>query len=374
MRILVATLAPFPSGTAHPVHIVGTAQGLVDAGHEVLLVPAQTGPGWPAGDAPPDTSGFRTLPLAERDHRGQSVVNGLRLHRLARRSRPDVAFADDVRSALALALAGVPVLVELHSMAFHASRLGRAALVRLLRRPELRAVVTISDALRDDLVADAGVPATLVHVLPEAARPRSDADLAAPAPDWVATGTRAGALQVGHTGSLYEGRGVELMVAVARALPDVDLHLLGGPADVADALRRRSDLPANVLVHGLRTATDAQRLQAAMDVLLAPYARSVATPGGVDTARWMSPMKVFEYLAAGRAIVCSDLPVLREVLDDDATALLVDPEDPDAWTAAIARLRDDAALRGRLGRQGRALHAERYTWEARTAGLIAAWR
>ena len=374
MRILVSTLTRYPSGTAHPVHITGTAQGLVDVGHSVLLVAAQAGPGWPAGSEPPDTSGFRVITLAVRDHRGQSLVNGLRLHRLARRSRPDMAFADDVRSALALAHAGVPVLVEFHSMAFHASRLSRVALARLLERPELRAVVTISGALREDLVALADVPADLVHVLPEAARPRTDAELTAPAPGWLAERMRPGVLQVGYSGSLYEGRGVDLMLDAACRLPDIDLHLLGGPADVAEALRERSDLPANVTVHGLRAIADVERFQAAMDVLLAPYARSVSTPGGVDTSRWMSPMKVFEYLAAGRAVVCSDLPVLREVLADEATALLVDPEDPGAWVGAIERLRDSPDLRDRLGVRGRSMHAERFTWSARTSGLLDAWR
>ena len=373
-RILVTTLTPYPSGTAQSVHVTGTVQGLVDAGHRVLLAPAQAGPGWPDGDAPPDTSGFRVTPLAGSDHRGQSIVNGLRLHRLARRTRPDVAYADDVRSALAIAHAGVPVLLELHTMAFHTSRLGRVALARLLERPELRAVVTISRALRDDLLTTAGVPEGLMRVLPEAARARPDDELTAAAPGWVAAGMRSGALQVGYSGSLYEGRGVDLMVEVARRLPDIDLHVLGGPVDAADALRRRSDLPGNVRVHGLRTIADAERLQSSMDVLLAPYARSVMTPGGVDTSRWMSPMKVFGYLAAGRAVICSDLPVLREVLEDGVTALLVDPEDVDGWAAAVARLRDDPELRTGLAARGRARHAERFTWETRTRGLLEAWR
>jgi glycosyltransferase involved in cell wall biosynthesis len=163
------------------------------------------------------------------------------------------------------------------------------------------------------------------------------------------------------------------MVELARRLPDIDLHVLGGPAADAEALRALPERPAGLHVHGLRPVADAERLQAAMDVLLAPYARSVATPGGVDTSRWMSPMKVFEYLAAGRAVVCSDLPALREVLEDDVTAVLVDPEDVDAWVDAVERLRDDATVREQLGARGRAVHAERFTWEARTRRLLDVW-
>jgi len=370
MRILVSTLTPFPSGTAHVVHITATAQGFVEAGHDVLLVAAQRGPGWPGG-VPPDTLGFEVRSLAERDHRGQSLVNAVRLRRLVRRMRPDLCFADDVRSGLALASGGAPVIVEFHSMQFHASALGRAALRRLLAQPSLRGLVTISGALREDLVAVAGVDPNLVTVAPEAARARSDGELRAPAPDWLAPTMRPGVLQVGYTGSLYGGRGVGLMVEVASRLPHIDLHVLGGPAAQADELRARPDRPPNLHVHGLRPVADAERLQTAMDVLLAPYAATVGTPGGVDTARWMSPMKVFEYLAAGRSIVCSDLPALREIVTDGETVLLATADDPDAWAAAVARLADDPELRGRLAGRGREVHAERYTWVTRTATLLA---
>lgn len=371
MRILVSTLTPFPSGTAHVVHITATAQGFADAGHAVTLATAQRGPGWP-DDTAPSALGFTVATLALRDHRGQSLLNGMRLRRLVREVRPDLCFADDVRSGLALAGAGAPTLVELHSLRFHASALSRLALRRLIASPNLRRIITISQALRDDLIAVTGVAAGMVTVAPEAARPRSDVELAAPAPDWLASAMRPGRLQVGYSGSLYGGRGVNLMVGLAARLPAVDVHVLGGPPAQAAALRERTDRPANLHVHGLRPVADAERLQNAMDVLLAPYSSSVQTPGGVDTARWMSPMKVFEYLAAGRAMVCSDLPVLRETLTHEETALLVEPDDTDAWVDAVVRLRDDEALRRGIGTRGRALHAEHHTWGHRTHALLGA--
>jgi glycosyltransferase involved in cell wall biosynthesis len=371
MRILISTLTPFPAGDAHVVHITGTARGFADAGHQVTLVSAQAGPGWPAGSAPEQLEAtVRTL--SRRDHRGQSLLNGLRLRRIVRELRPDLCFADDVRSGFALASAGAPVITEFHSMQFHTRRLGREALRRLVVHPELRALVTISGALRSDLAEVSGVDPARITVAPEAARPRSDEELTAPRPRWLAPAMRPRALQVGYTGSLFGGRGVELMVELARRSPDVDLHVLGGPEPQVDVLRQRTDRPANLHVHGLRPVGDAERMQVAMDVLLAPYASSVETPGGTDTARWMSPMKVFEYLASGRPMICSDLPVLREVLVDGETALLVAHDDVAAWAAALRRLANDGELRGRIGARGRAAHRERFTWAARTAALLTA--
>ena len=71
--------------------------------------------------------------------------------------------------------------------------------------------------------------------------------------------------------------------------------------------------PANVELAGYLPHGEVASFLAACDVLLAPYQRQVSIASGFDTARWMSPLKIFEYMAAGRLVLCSDLPALREV-------------------------------------------------------------
>ncbi len=68
-----------------------------------------------------------------------------------------------------------------------------------------------------------------------------------------------------------------------------------------------------------------------------PYEREIGiSSGGGHSAQVSSPMKMFEYLAAGRAIVASDLPVFREVLNE-RNAVLCPPERPAAWEGAHPR-------------------------------------
>jgi glycosyltransferase involved in cell wall biosynthesis len=100
------------------------------------------------------------------------------------------------------------------------------------------------------------------------------------------------------------------------------------------------------------------------DVLLLPHAAAAAT-------RHLSPLKLFEYLAAGRAIVASDLPAFREILTQNEHALLVPPDDPRALAQAIALLSRDPALRARLGSAARVLSAQ-HTWRGRAAKILAA--
>jgi glycosyltransferase involved in cell wall biosynthesis len=81
-------------------------------------------------------------------------------------------------------------------------------------------------------------------------------------------------------------------------------------------------------------------------------------------------LKLFEYMAAGRAIVASDLPAIREVIEHEVQALLVPPGDAGALAGAIRRLADDPALRDRLGRAARARVAD-FTWDRRAERLEA---
>ena len=115
---------------------------------------------------------------------------------------------------------------------------------------------------------------------------------------------------------------------------------------------------------------ETERLCLAFDVMLAPYQAEVRIAGGGETAAWMSPLKVFGYMAAAKPIVCSDLPVLREVVEDGRNGLLVQAEDPDAWAAALRRLLEDKELRERLSATAFADFLARHTWRGRASQCL----
>ncbi len=178
-------------------------------------------------------------------------------------------------------------------------------------------------------------------------------------------------LTVGYTGHLYPGRGMDLLVELAARFPALQFLWVGGREADVDRWRQRlrQDQIDNVTLTGFVPNRELPGYQAAMDILLMPYERVIEGSGGGNSADYCSPMKMFEYLAAGRAIISSDLPVLHEVLNDDL-AVFCPPEEPDPWAAALEELVLDPARRRALGDRARQAAAA-YTWQARALTSLA---
>jgi len=376
MRILFPTLSRFPSDEAPAVQVANMAQAFCDHGHTVTLV-APSGPTVgteaPAVEAAAIAArfgfqpGFRIVRLSPRIHRGQSYLHALRLNRMARHAEVDLVFSRNLRACLLPALRGVPTVFEAHTLTSLQGRQDRWVLRRLLRAPGCRGIVAISQALADDLRDVLGVDGSRILAAHDAVRIQPDADI----PQHSRTPNVP--LRVGYTGSLFAGRGIEVLLEVARTSSWIELHLVGGPVDRATQLEaelRSGVESANIIIHGPVSPAEARRLQSGFDVLVAPFSRTVMTDSGVDSSRWMSPMKVFEYLASGRPIVISDLPVLREVLRPDVDALMVPPEDPDALASALRRLADDPELGARLATSALQRARTEFTWELRARRIL----
>ena len=374
MRILFPTLSRFPTREAPAVQVTNMAQAFAELGHEVRLVV-------PAGDRGPDATtptpgamtalfGFRpafeVTTLSRRIHRGQSYLHAARIARIARRWSADLLFSRNLRACLVPALRGVPTVFEAHTVTSLTGRQHRWTLDRLLGAPGFRGIVAISGGLGEDLSAALGVPHGSIHVAHDAVR-ITDVPSVRP------RRTASDRVALAYTGSMFPGRGVELLVAVAERDARVELHLVGGPEETARTWAQAAPTAladGRIVIHGQVDPARARELQRSADVLAAPFANRVLTDSGVDSSRWMSPMKVAEYMASGRPIVTSDLPVLREVLRPGVDALMVPPEDVDAFTAAVGRLADDPALGERLATSALERAQHDLTWSLRAERIL----
>lgn len=368
MRIAYLSAFQIPSRAANSVHVMRMCQSFAANGHEVALFAAKSS--LHARDE------FRYYGVSESFKIVKSWRPAMRFagfwiyargvnSKLVSGPRPDLLYCRDRLCTLVAARLRIPFVFEVHDLA---SGIKRAIEKRLFRKKSFARLVAISNCLRNEYLQQfPELCAEKVIVAPDGADPPQ---VGGPTHDAAASGGRPGCLQVGYIGHLYPGRGVEIIVELARRRKDVDFHIVGGNEKDVGLWKSRANRLSNVRFHGFVEPSKTDYYRHTMDVLIAPYQENVYTESGAEIARWFSPLKVFEYMAAGKAIVASDLPALREILEHNVTALIIPPNDLNAWDEAIRSLRDDR-LRERLGLAAKAKFEEAYTWRERARRVVA---
>ncbi len=176
---------------------------------------------------------------------------------------------------------------------------------------------------------------------------------------------------VGNFHTMGREKGIPEVIRAAGnlldAFPQLDFHFVGGPLDRVPAYRSLIaglGLPARRFV--FRERQPVRRIPlflAASDLLLMPF------PWTEHYAHHMSPLKLFEYMSAGRPIVASRLPSITEVLDDGRNAVLCEPGSAESLAASIGRALETPGLAARIARRARE-DVERYTWNARAGRIL----
>jgi glycosyltransferase involved in cell wall biosynthesis len=290
----------------------------------------------------------------------------------ARKFKPDLIYTWLPQSATLGSLRGGPVVLEMHADV--AGRLGAWWLRQFWRTSGRKRMLVTTRALRSALerAAHRKFPDEAVQIAPNGVDLNRYKDLPDPPEARRRLELKEG-LTVGYTGHFYAGRGLDLLMELAQAMPDVNYMWVGGTPDAVDEWRAKltGTRTSNVTLTGFIDNSRLPLYQAASDILLMPYGYAVSASSGQDIAEVINPMKMFEYMAAGRAIVTADLPVIREVLDE-TRALFCLPGDIGAWKSGIEILLADGKQRSVLAANARRA-VEKYTWLARAQHALDGW-
>ncbi|MGH7150444.1 MAG: glycosyltransferase family 4 protein [Planctomycetota bacterium] len=367
MRILYAHRTRARDGSA--VHIRGLVEALRERGHEVL----ELGPPLRAGGGGSrERPGWLRRAAREMAEYAYTPFGAWRLAREARRFCPDVlyqryAFAD-ASGVLVAGRRSVPILLEVNAplaREIHRTRgLLFPALARRLERSILRRasrIAAVSAVLRDELAGE-GIDPSRILVTP------NGADLTRFRPDLDGGEVRRRLrLQpgrvLGFVGYLREWHRLDLVLE-AMASPRLEkarLLVVGdGPARGQLEDRARAvGLSDRVQFTGEVEHAQVPLHVAAFDVALLPAINAYA-----------SPLKLFEYLACGKAVVAPKQPNLEEVVRDGEEALLFPPGDARGLAEASASLLERPEKRDALGRAGRErLLSGKFTWQGNVQRL-----
>jgi glycosyltransferase involved in cell wall biosynthesis len=391
MKLIYIANIRLPTEKAHGLQIVQNCEAFAAAGAQVTLWAAQrwnsaaqrrSGDVW-AHYGVERNFALRRLPcvdliplVPERIDRLAQAVFLLQLltFTLSAALRAVVVHADAFYSRDALVLLALSLFKPRRALAYEVHSLAPGRFGRWTQRQVIRrcAVFATTRRLADALIERGADPAR-TWVVHDGIRTDRFADLPDRDSARRSLGWPEDAFIVGYVGRLHTmamSKGVDVLVEALAGCEGMAVALVGGPAEMAAALRDRWRALGGRAGHFFDAG---QVPPAQVPLYIAAFdACAMPLPWTEHFAFYASPIKLFEYMAAGRPIVATDLPSTAEVVADGETALLVPPGDPMALRVAVERLRADPALGARLAAAARARVMAEYTWSARAWRILAA--
>lgn len=369
-EIVFISNAKIPSNSAESVFVMKMCESFSLKGHNVTLI-LNNGLNRGAGNpyewygvneefniTYPKQLWFPSRPL-------RTLIRSYFSARIAMSLSPELIYSRSLLGAFFSAGLGSPVVYETHFPVSDGQfgNIQAKIFSRLISSPQFESLVVISEQLSKYYKSHYPALQNKIIVEHDAAEPIDSATK----PMHILR--EKSKLQVGYIGNLYNGRGIKHLIELGNKCEWADFHVVGGTNSEVEFWKSKTCNGA-IEFHGFVPHSEVPRYLLSFDVLIAPYQRDVKTRRGHNTVEFMSPLKIFEYMSAGKAIVCSDLPVIQEILIHEENAILCDPTDLDEWEYNLKRLQTNNQLRENLGRNAEEQFYNNHTWEHRIENIL----
>jgi glycosyltransferase involved in cell wall biosynthesis len=366
MKIAYVASSIIPSQAANSIHVMKMCQALAQNGYDVTLwLPDKNDINVRADDIYAFygvKKNFQMKKIKLPNFYGNSLVFAFLSILKARKEKPDLIYTRFLFSCFFSLLFNLTTIFEVHASF---TTLTDKLFFHLMSKGKVKRFVAISHSLRNFFADKYRISKDKILVAPDGADPIDNSVK----PKEIKKNSDQ--ITIGYVGHLYKGRGVEMIAELAKRCPWAVFHMIGGiPEDVAFWKNELAGLK-NIIFHGHVPPREVYSYMLAFDALIAPYQETVCVyGGGGNTVKWMSPLKIFEYMAAGKPILASDLPVLREILMHKKNCLLALPKDVDKWMSNLELIKNDIKLRESLGQSAQEDFKKNYTWRSRAKNII----
>ncbi len=356
-----------PSERANGVNIVKMCEGFAANGHQVTLV-------LPSHQSVTNEesivtfysvkTNFTILPINLKNKAGWLYLFALKAFQLLNKNKNEI---DVVVSRFPLALMlctqlKKPLVIDIHGKIWEAGFINSFCINKLCKTPFLKKITFNTERLKQ-LFQSKHENKHLKSIALEAHA--NGAEIPLFSSSFVLKGNHS--VNIGYIGSLHSGRGIEIIVQLAHRLPDFGFHLAGGPE--LQKLEIGKSAPKNLYLYGHLPFQQTASFRAACSLLLAPYQSSVKVPSGEQTADYMSPIKLFEYMSSRRPMIVSDLPSIRAVIKENV-AIFCKQDDINDWQQAIGNFLSQPQETIKMVDNAYAEFLNNFTWEKRAENVL----
>lgn len=372
MKITYVSPSKIPSTTANSVHVLRQCEAIEGLGHNITLYCSSS---TERSDLKRvisleygiDASKWKVVCHQEKDERARVFLVALKALTF---KRDQYVISRNLYYSFMMTLLRRAHVYETHQVEYGWRSILQS---RILSEKMVRTIV-ISKALRRDLEIVYKLKASRIHVMADAATNRdirmyNREEKEKGREGWEELKGLKRSWLVGYVGSLGAGRGIDIIEEMAAINRDM-MFVLAGDTNSVDQSRRERMSKANCVFLGHVSHARTLELMRLMDTLIMPYQEKTLLCNGLDTTRWMSPMKAFEYMSSGVPIVSSDIKVLGEILHCGKNCLKVEPKDVLGWTKALETLRADNRLCEAIAEESIRLVREKYNWNRRAEDIL----
>lgn len=371
MKIVYISNSIIPSRTANSIHVMKMCQAFADNGHEVVLLAPNRYKEYENGvDDVYEYYGvrknFKIQKFYYKYMKGKVFFQLFSILKILQKIQPELVYGRYTPGCLISSIFNYKTIFESHSPIWHSGFLDKFSFEIMKKMPSFKKLVVISNALKNMYLENRYLINDKIQVAHDGADEVIDFE------NKVELLGDKNSLKVGYVGHLYKGKGIEVIASIADKVSEgIEFHIVGGLEKDIQFWKERIN-SKNVFFYGFVPQKEVGGYINALDVCLLPNQKVVLPHGAKDNSHnisdFTSPLKMFEYMAHKKAIVCSDIQVLREVLNEE-NSILVDPENAKEWIEAIERLKDNET-RDYIACKSYDNFLKYYRWKERAVNVV----
>lgn len=374
MRIAYLSSSIIPSQKANSIQVVKMCNAFSESGHEVTLFCrlSKQHKDFNINDLKKYYGIKNDIELCRVSASNCSLLGGLEYAFKVYKSlndlniNPDILYGRNLYSLIACHKLNIPIIYESHA----APTPGKRKILEsyLFSGPQFKLLVVINKYLYDFYINNFNIfknnPQKII--------------LAPDGADLPETFTETQKINscdktpiIGYAGSLYPGKGIETIIKIVKVMPEYNFSIAGGTDSQIKTFKENYELN-NINFEGFIPHSLIPEFLSKCDVLLAPYSDKVYCEDNKKTniSDWMSPLKIFEYMASQKPIIASNLPAIREILEDNKTSLLIDPDDISSWKKSIVKILCKPDFAKEISKNAYELLKRKYTWNIRVENIF----